>query len=150
MYSTMPPDAIPFAPGPRVPIAWVEGSVAAGFPSPADDFTIRRHDLNELLIQNPASTFMWRAIGESMIELGISSGDILVCDRSLDARHTDIVIAEVEGSFTVKQLWRTRGGSYQLRPGNSTFPPLIFRDPQLMTVCGVVTATIKRFLRGRP
>lgn len=79
-----------------------------------------------------------------MVDFGIFDGDILVCNRALQARHADIVIAEVDGDFTVKQLWRARG-TVQLRAGNKTFAPIIFKDGQTMSICGVVTATIKRF-----
>ena len=144
MHSINPPGAIAFLPGPRVPIAWVEGTVPAGFPSPAADFAVKRHDLNELLITHPAATFMWQARGLSMIDLGVADGDILVVNRALNPKHGDIVVAEIDGDFTVKQFWR-RSGVVQLRAGNATFPPILFKDGQTMTICGVVTATIKRF-----
>ena len=118
----------------------------AGFPSPAADFAVKRHDLNELLISHPHATFMWRASGLSMIAFGIFDGDILVCNRALEAKHGDIVIAEVDGDFTVKQFWRHRD-SVQLRAGNRTFAPILFKDGQTLTICGVVTATIKQFRR---
>lgn len=144
MYSIIPPTAIAFTAGPRLLVAWVEGSVPAGFPSPAADFAVKRHDLNELLITHPAATFMWQARGLSMIELGIADGDILVVNRALNPKHSDIVVAEIDGDFTVKQFYR-RNGVIQLRAGNATFPPILFKDGQTMTICGVVTATIKRF-----
>ncbi|MDP1740975.1 LexA family transcriptional regulator [Polaromonas sp.] len=145
MYSNLPPGAVAYSPGPPLPIAWVEGTVPAGFPSPAADFAVKRHDLNELLITHPAATFMWRISGQSMIELGIFDGDIVVVNRALlPAKHGDIVVAEVDGDFTVKQFWR-RAGVVQLRPANPTYPAILFRDGQTMTICGVVTATIKRF-----
>jgi len=146
MNSIMPPDAAPMVLGLPLPLPWVEGRVPAGFPSPAADFAVKRHDLNELLITHPHATFMWRASGLSMIEFGIFDGDILVCDRALEVKHGDIVIAEVDGDFTVKQYWKARG-TVQLRAGNKTFAPIIFKDGQTMTTCGVVTATIKRFKR---
>jgi DNA polymerase V len=144
MHSINPPGAIAFVQGLRVAIAWVEGTVPAGFPSPAADFQVKRHDLNELLITHPAATFMWQARGLSMVDLGIADGDILVVNRALNPKHGDIVVAEIDGDFTVKQFWR-RSGVVQLRAGNATFPPILFRDGQTMTICGVVTATIKRF-----
>lgn len=116
----------------------------AGFPSPAADFAVKRHDLNELLIKHPAATFMWQARGISMIDLGIADGDVLVVDRALNPKHGDIVVAEVNGDFTVKQLFK-RNGMVQLRSGNPTFPPMLFGEGQTMSVCGVVTATIRRF-----
>lgn len=144
MNSINPPGAIAYFPGPSLPLPWVQGTVPAGFPSPAADFAVKRHDLNELLITHPAATFMWQARGLSMIDLGIADGDILVVNRALNPKHGDIVVAEIDGDFTVKQFWR-RNGMVQLRAGNATFPPILFRDGQTMTICGVVTATIKRF-----
>ena len=144
MYSSIPPGVIAFNPGPPLRLPWVQGTVPAGFLSPAADFAVKRHDLNELLITHPAATFMWQARGLSMIELGIADGDVLVVNRALTPKHGDIVVAEVNGDFTVKQLYK-RNGAVQLRSGNPTFPPMLFKDEQMLTICGVVTATIKRF-----
>jgi DNA polymerase V len=144
MNSSIPANAAVFHAGPFLTLAWVEGSVPAGFPSPAADFAVKRHDLNELLITHPAATFMWQARGLSMIGLGIADCDILVVNRALTPKHGDIVVAEVDGDFTVKQFYR-RSGVVQLRAGNPTFPPILFLDGQVMTICGVVTAAIKRF-----
>ena len=79
-----------------------------------------------------------------MIDSGIDDGDTLVVNRALTPKHGDIVIAEIDGEFTVKQFWR-RNGAVQLRAGNATFPPILFKDGQVMTICGVVTAAIKIF-----
>jgi DNA polymerase V len=144
MNSILPPGAIPLSPGPKMPLAWVEGSVPAGFPSQATDFAVKRHDLNERLITHPDATFMWTARGESMVEFGIFDGDLLICNRALNAEPGDIVIAELDDGFTVKQLWQAKG-SMQLLAGNKTFPPIIFKDGQTMRVIAVVTATIKCF-----
>lgn len=129
-----------------MPLPWVAGSVPAGFPSPAADFAVKRHDLNELLISHPHATFMWQASGHSMVDFGIFDGDVLVCNRALTPQSRDIVIAEVDGDFTVKQYFVVKGKA-QLRAGNKTFAPILFKDGQTMTICGVVTATIKRFKR---
>jgi DNA polymerase V len=146
MNSVYPPDAICLSPGAAVLLPWVEGSVPAGFPSPAADFAQKRHDFNDLLVIHVAATFMWRARGESMIELGITDGDVLVCDRALKPERGDIVIAEVDSDFTVKQYW-LHNGVPQLRSGNSTFPPIFFKDGQTMTICGVVTWTLRNLRR---
>ncbi|MBW2187941.1 MAG: translesion error-prone DNA polymerase V autoproteolytic subunit [Deltaproteobacteria bacterium] len=79
-------------------------SVAAGFPSPASDYCERTLDLNELCIQKPAATYFVRAQGDSMIDIGIFPGDVIVVDRSLTARNGDIVIASFNGELTVKKL----------------------------------------------
>lgn len=123
----------------------VPGTVRAGFPSPADDFSARRHDLNELLITHPTATFFWKVSGTSMQQAGIADGDILVVNRALVARHNDIVVAEVDGGFTVKYLFH-RNGRLKLRAADPTFPDLVFeRDGQRLAVVGVVTCAIKRF-----
>lgn len=78
--------------------------VSAGAPYPADDHVEERLDLSQLMVKRPESTFFVRVEGESMIDAAINPGDLLVVDRSLTARHKDIVIALVEGDFTVKVL----------------------------------------------
>lgn len=123
----------------------VPGTVRAGFPSPADDFSVKRHDLNELLITHPTATFFWKVRGTSMQGAGIADDDILVVNRALVARHGDIVVAEVDGGFTVKYLFH-RNGRLKLRAADPTFPDLVFeRDGQQLAVIGVVTCAIKRF-----
>lgn len=124
----------------------VRGTVRAGFPSPADDFSVKRQDLNELLVTHPAATFFWRVRGTSMAGAGIADGDILVVNRALSPAHGDIVVAEVDNDFTVKYLYR-RNGRVKLRAADPTFPDIVFEhaEDQRLTVVGVVTATIKRF-----
>ena len=123
----------------------VQGTVRAGFPSPADDLSVKRHDLNELLITHPTATFFWRVRGASMLGAGIDDGDILVVNRALAARHGDIVVAEVDNDFTVKYLFQ-RNGRIKLQAADPTFPDIVFeRDGQRLAICGVVTCAIKRF-----
>ena len=81
--------------------------VPAGFPSPADDFIEAHLDLNDFLIQHPAATFMVRATGDSMINAGIFSDDILIVDRSITAESGMVVIAAIDGELTVKRLQLT-------------------------------------------
>lgn len=135
----------PFVPGPPIPLPLVPGSVRAGFPSPADDFAVKRHDLNDLLITHPTATFFWRVRGTSMLGAGIADGDILVVNRALAPRHGDIVVAEVGNDFTVKYLFR-RNGRVKLQAADPTFPDITFEgEDSRLTVVGVVTSTIKRF-----
>jgi DNA polymerase V len=82
----------------------VSSKVCAGFPSPADDHIEGVFDLNELLIKNPPATFMVRVAGESMREAHIYPGDLLVVDRSKEARDGSIIVACLDGEFTVKRL----------------------------------------------
>lgn len=120
-------------------------SVRAGFPSPADDYIEQMLDLNEHLIKHPAATFLVRASGESMINAGIHSGDILVVDRSLEPAHGKIVIAALNGELTVKRLWR-EGGRVQLVPANPSFPTLDISDEYDVVIWGVVTSVIHSVL----
>ena len=101
--------------------------VAAGFPSPAEQYIESPLDLNELLVHRPAATFFVRAAGDSMTGAGIRPGDILVVDRSLEARDGSIVIACVDNEFTVKYL-RMDGGTVSLVPANRRYKPITFAD----------------------
>ena len=126
-------------------ISLVQGTIAAGFPSPADDFLVKRIDLNDL-ITHPAATFMWRVAGHSMKEAGIFDGDFLVVSRAIRPLHMHIVVAQVDGEFTVKYLFK-RGDRVKLVPANPTFPEITFKDGQELIVIGVVMFAIKHFLR---
>ena len=125
-----------------LPLAGV--SVRAGFPSPADDYLCKRIDLNEILITHPQATFLFRVAGDSMREFGIEDGSVVVVDRALRARHCNIVLATVDGEFTVKQLIM-RAGRMKLKAGNPTYPDIVPSDGQSMEVWGVVTSSIKQF-----
>jgi DNA polymerase V len=118
----------------------------AGFPSPADDHLDRDLDLHELLIPHPASTFYVRLSGDSMQGAGLYDGDILVVDRSLGPRHTDIVIAVLDGELTVKRLF-TQGSLVQLRPANPRYPIITVTPDQELLIWGVVTGSIRQFRR---
>ena len=91
-------------------IPFMEGTVVAGFPSPAEQYVERPLDLNELLVARPAATYFVRAEGDSMEGAGIRSGDMLVVDRSLEVSDGSVVIACVDGEFTVKTFRKGRGG----------------------------------------
>lgn len=117
------------------------GTVRAGFPSPADDYIETMLDLNEYLIKHPAATFFVRASGDSMINAGIHSGDILVVDRSLEVIHGKIVIAALNGELTVKRLFQ-QGDTIQLLPENLEYPPIDITEEYEMVIWGVVTHVI--------
>lgn len=118
--------------------------VCAGFPSPAEDFAVKRVDLTQELITHPQATFLLRVSGESMREAGIFDGDMLVVNKALKPRHGQVVVAVVDGEFTVKYLYQ-RAGRVKLRAANATFPDISPKDGQTLEVWGVVTASIKRF-----
>lgn len=119
-------------------------AVQAGFPSPADDFLVKRIDLTEQLITHPQATFLLRVSGESMRDAGIFDGDMLLVDKAIKPRHGHVVVAVVDGEFTVKYLHQ-RAGRVKLKPANPTFPEITPREGQTLEVWGVVTASIKRF-----
>lgn len=114
--------------------------VPAGFPSPASDYMEKTLDLNELCIRQPAATYFVRAQGESMIEAGIFDGDVLVVDRSLTARHGDIVIAEFGGELTVKRL--ELHPHPRMVPMNRNMAPIAIPDGADLEIFGVVTTVI--------
>ncbi|MGE5451412.1 MAG: LexA family protein [Acidobacteriota bacterium] len=144
MYSTLGAgQPVPLA-GHSAVLPLAGDCVQAGFPSPAEDFAVKRIDLTEILIKHPQATFLLRVRGESMREAGIFDGDTLVVDRAVKPRHGHIVVAVVEGEFTVKYL-HERAGRIKLKPANPTFPEIVPRDGQTVEVWGVVTASIKQF-----
>jgi len=121
-------------------------SVAAGFPSPAEQYVETPLDLNELLVRKPAATFFVRAAGDSMDGAGICSGDILVVDRSLEATDGSIVIAAVDNEFTVKFLRKDSSG-VRLEAANRRYKPILFDDGMELRIFGVVTAVIHQFIK---
>ena len=116
-------------------------SVRAGFPSPADDYIEGHLDLNTHLIKRPAATFFVTASGDSMLNAGIHSGDLLIVDRSIEATHDRIVIAAVNGELTVKRLSRIHG-HVQLIPENPNYPTIDITAEHDMIIWGVVTYVI--------
>ncbi|PKO75848.1 MAG: peptidase [Betaproteobacteria bacterium HGW-Betaproteobacteria-15] len=121
-----------------------EGHVRAGFPSPAEDFAVNRLDLTQLLVSHPQATFLLRVAGTSMREAGIDDGDTLVVDKAIKPRHGHVVVAVVDGEFTVKYLHQ-RAGRVRLKAANPTFPDIVPKDGQTVEVWGVVSSCIKRF-----
>jgi len=117
------------------------GKVAAGCPAPTDDYIEGMLDLSEHLIHDPAATFFVRVTGYSMINSGIHPDDILIVDRSLEARHGKIVIAAVEGELTVKRLYKKQG-QVRLMPENDDFEPIEIGPEETLHIWGVVTNVI--------
>ena len=118
-------------------------SVSAGFPSPATDYLENKLDLNEYLVKHPAATFIVKANGPSMIESGISSGDLLIVDRSVTPKNDNIVIASVFGDLTVKKL-RKKGPSLFLVSANNEYPSIEIKEEMECFIWGVVTYVIHK------
>lgn len=124
----------------QVPL--VGRTVHAGFPSPADDFIEAMVDLNQVLIKNPTATFLWRVVGDCMVDVKIFPGDVVVVDRSRSPKHRSIVLAMIGGEPTLKRLNR-RGGVMVLHNENSRLPVFTVSDGTDVSIWGVVTATIR-------
>lgn len=138
-----PEASAPQTPGPFPP--FFTHQVAAGFPIPASDDAEGPLDLNKLCIKHPAASYFIRARGDSMIGAGIHDGDILVVDRALQVRNGDVIIASIDGEFTVKRFERTQDG-IRLVPENPAYPAIeIGRDTASCEFFGVVTSTIHFF-----
>lgn len=121
----------------------VEATIPAGFPSPADDYSEARLDLNKELISNESATFYARVRGDSMTLAGISDGDLLVIDRSKTPASGSIVVCLIDGEFTVKRLEK-QDNNYFLKAENPNYPPIPITSKNDATIWGVVTYSIKK------
>jgi len=117
--------------------------ISAGFPSPADDYLDKKLDLNEYLIKHPASTFFVRVDGDSMIDAGIHSGDILIVDRALEPTGNSIVIAVIDGDLTVKRIKKTNDKLFLLAE-NPNYPLIEIKPDMSFEVWGVVSYVIHK------
>jgi len=118
---------------------------AAGFPAPGDDQVERVLDINDLVVQNPSSTFFVRVEGDSMVGAGIFSGDVLVIDRSKDVKEGVIVVASINGEMVVKRLEQTHEGMV-LVSENEAYAPIIVSEDEDCTVWGVVVGSVRTFV----
>lgn len=121
----------------------IDGGIAAGFPSPAQDYIDLKIDLNKELIDNPSSTFYARVKGSSMIDAGISDGDILVIDKSLEPRNGDTAVCYIDGEFTIKFI-KIEPDAVFLIPANPDFIPIKVTDNNNFCIWGIVTYSIKK------
>ena len=126
------------------PLFLFEHKVPAGFPSPADDHIEKRLDLNEYLIKKSDTTFFVKIKGDSMIDASINDGDIVIIDRSMQAKIGDIVLASVDGNFTIKTL-----SKYKLKPrllpANEKYKPIEINEDTQFELWGVVTGAVRKF-----
>jgi SOS regulatory protein LexA len=118
------------------------GSVEAGFPSPAEEELADTLSLDDLLIENPNATFLLKVSGDSMSEAGILPGDMVIVDKGQAPKSGDIVIAEVDGQWTMKYL-RKRGESVTLIPANPNYKPI--KPKNELKIAGVVTAVVRKY-----
>jgi DNA polymerase V len=118
-------------------------SVPAGFPSPADDYLDMDLNLHDYLVQHPSATFCVRAIGDSMVDAGIQSSDVMVVDRALTPKNNDIILAVVNGEFTVKRIKKSEDELY-LMPANENYKPMKITEEMNFQVWGVVTFIIHK------
>ena len=119
-------------------------SVSAGFPSPADDYTEENIDLNEHLISNPFSTFFLRVKGDSMINAGIKDQDLIIVDKSLTAKPGNIIIAMIDGEFTIKRL-SIKNNELYLKAENHNYPDFRFKNHIDIQIWGVVIYSIHSY-----
>jgi len=126
----------------RIPL--LNDSVSAGFPSPADDYTEENIDLNEHLISNPFSTFFLRVKGESMINAGIKDKDLIIVDKSLIPKPGNIIIAMIDGEFTIKRL-SIKNDELYLKAENNNYPDFRFKNHIDVQIWGVVIYSIHSY-----
>ena len=117
--------------------------VAAGFPSPAEDYASLSLDLNKELIKNPASTFYARVSGLSMIDEGINDGDLLVIDKSIEPFDGCLAVCYIDGEFTLKRFEKHKDHGL-LVPANKEFKPIKVTADNCFCIWGIVTYIIKK------
>lgn len=128
-------------------LLFADQGIRAGFPSPAQDYMSDSIDLNQELIRHPATTFYARAVGDSMKGCGIDDGDLLVIDKAIDPQEGDIVVAYIDGEFTLKKVkLEPDGRCLWLIPANDEYPPIKVTDENDFIIWGVLTYNIKRQL----
>ena len=133
------------SPAEEVDVSFVDTGIKAGFPSPAQDYLTGSIDLNRELIRHKETTFLARVSGSSLQEAGISDGDIIVIDRSLEAKNGDFVVAFIDGEFTLKEFrFDENGRCAWLIPHNKDYTPIKITDENDFIVWGVLTYTIKK------
>jgi DNA polymerase V len=139
-------EPVPLIANPLV-LGFFNASVRTGFPSPAADHTQKRIDLNDHLFINRESSFLFRVMGDSMINIGVFEGDTIIVDRSIEPRHRHIVLAIIDEEFTVKRLCR-RGKVVRLLAENPAYQPIDFKDGQELRIWGVVTFNLHKLLNN--
>lgn len=128
-----------------VDLSFVDGGIKAGFPSPAQEYLTDSIDLNKELIRRKETTFLARVSGTSLVEAGIDDGDLVVIDKSIEAKNGDFVVAFIDGEFTLKEFKRDEANNCAwLIPHNKDFSPIKVTEENDFMVWGVITYTIKQ------
>lgn len=128
----------------ELPIPFMEGGVSAGFPSPAQDFLDLSIDLNKELIKHPSSTFYARVNGESMQDIGINSGDLVIIDKSLSPQNGKIAVCYIDGEFTMKRIKLEKDCCWLIAE-NKDFKPIKVTKENDFLIWGIVLHVIKSF-----
>lgn len=123
-------------------LPYIEEGISAGFPSPSLDFMDLTIDLNKHLIKHPSATFYGRAKGHSLKNAGISDGDLLVIDRSLEPINGKIAVCYIDGEFTAKRIEKTKNELW-LMPENDDYKPIKIGEDTDLIIWGIVTHVIK-------
>ncbi|MCQ2204879.1 MAG: translesion error-prone DNA polymerase V autoproteolytic subunit [Bacteroidales bacterium] len=127
---------------PTIPVANVP--VHAGFPCPVDDaYMSQPIDLNKELVKHPASSYLVRVIGDSMIDEGVEQGDLLVVDRSLLSTEKTLTVIMYQGEFALKRIVQ-RDGKIMLLSGNAKYKPIEVKSSEDLQIFGVVTWVMKK------
>lgn len=135
----------------HMPLVFAEDGIRAGFPSPGQEYISETIDLNKDLIRHPASTFYGRVTGDSMSGEGISEGDILVIDKSIEPEEGDLAVCCVDGEFTLKRIHLSEDKRRLfLMPSNPKYQAIEITEENEFMVWGVVLYTIKANRRRRP
>jgi DNA polymerase V len=121
----------------------LSSGISAGFPSPAMDFMDVSIDLNQLMIKHPSATFFGRVQGSSMLDAGISDGDLLVIDRSLPPANNKIAVCFIDGEFTIKRIQKETDCCWLL-PANEKYKPIKVTAENDFLVWGIVSHVIKK------
>lgn len=129
-------------------IEFTEQGIKAGFPSVAQDYATESIDLNRELIRHPATTFYARTVGDSMLNSGIGDGDLLVIDKGIEPNDGDIIVAYIDGEFTLKRFVRdAESNCVWLMPENDEYQPIRITQENEFIIWGVLTYNIKCQLR---
>lgn len=119
--------------------------IPCGFPSPATEYIENNLNLHDYIVKKPAATFFMKASGDSMTGVGIYPDDILVIDRSIKPRSGQVVVASVDGEFTLKIL-KIHEGRPHLMPANSKYKPIVIQNMESLQIFGVLTHNIHKHI----